>query len=368
MSSVSQMRRGGLTVFRVSGVPIVVGYTWLLLAALIIVIYAPVVERLVPDLPTVMLFIVSGLFALTLLLSVLFHEAGHAIAARYLGIRVRSITLDGLGGFTETEREAPTPGTAALIALAGPAVSAVLGIIGLLGLGILPGQTILWTVAFQIAIANILVTLYNLLPGLPLDGGRAFHALLWKISNNPDGAYVIAGQTGRAIALATVGAGMYFYATGWLSWIGLVILAIVGLDLWFGATNAIRAGRMNAKLRHLSARKLAEPFATVDSLTPLEGARHDFPADRWLLVMTDNQPSGIINQDVVDAVPADRRHVLAAADVQRTLKHFPRLDIDLQGRDLINAMRQSDSRIYLVVDGHDLVGYVRTADVVSLLT
>lgn len=363
-----QMRRGGLTVSRIGGIPIILGYTWILLAALIVVIYAPVVDQLVPDLPTVMLFVVSALFALTLLLSVLLHEMGHAVAARYLGIKVRSITLDGLGGFTETEREAPTPATATLVALAGPAVSAALGVVGVIGLAVLPGQTIGWTVALHIAIANLLVTLYNLLPGLPLDGGRAFHALLWKISNNKDSSYVIAGYTGRAIALATVGIGMYLYAAEWLSWIGLIVLAIVGLDLWFGATNAIKGGRMGVKLRHLSARRLAGTFSTIDAATSLQEALDQFPAETWMLVLTDTRPTGILNRDAVAAVPASRREVLIAETMQRSLEHYPRLDIDLEGRELITAMRQSESTMYLVIDGHALVGYLRADDVVSLLT
>ncbi|QSB06735.1 M50 family metallopeptidase [Natronoglycomyces albus] len=367
MASVTSMRRSGFTILRLGGIPIILGYTWLLLAGLIVVIYAPVVDRLVPDLPTAALFAVSSLFALTLLLSVLLHELGHAVTARLCGIGVTSITLDGLGGFTETTREAPRPGISAGIALAGPAVSAALGLVGIAGMLALPSQTIVWTVAFQIAIANLLVTVYNLLPGLPLDGGRAFHALLWKVSGNKDGSYVIAGQAGRAIALATIGLGLYLFSSGWLSLLGLVILAIVGVELWFGASNAVTLGRMRSKLTRVRAADLYLPVVEVPLGTRLNHLPSEFGPQRPAIVIDNGRPVGVAHSHIVGSVPPERTGELGIEDLMRSLQHFPSLEVDLTGGDLIDAMRARPADEYLVCDGEELKGILLASAVVRRL-
>ena len=122
-----------------------------------------------------------------------------------IGVGVRGITLELLGGFTEMDRDAPSPRSEAAIALAGPGVSLVLAVVGGLALPITERGTVLGDLAFQFAASNAIVAVFNGLPGLPLDGGRALRAGSGRRPADPYKADVAAGWSGRVIALATLG-------------------------------------------------------------------------------------------------------------------------------------------------------------------
>ena len=132
-----------------------------------------------------------------LLGSVLLHELGHALTARRYGIGVRGITLELLGGYTEMDRDAPSPRVDLLVSLAGPAVSArarrwprsppPLA---------LPDGTLADQLAFQLAVSNVIVAVFNSLPGLPLDGGRALRAAVWALTRDRHLGTEVAGWVG----------------------------------------------------------------------------------------------------------------------------------------------------------------------------
>src|SRR5690606_42015433 len=106
-----------------------------------------------------------------------------------------------------------------------------------------------WQLSFQVCVAHLLVAVYNLLPGLPLDGGKALQAGIWAATGDRWTGYRLAGRAGRAVSLATAGAGLWLFARGWFSWFGLVLLAMVAFELWRGATGAIKAGARGRKIQ-----------------------------------------------------------------------------------------------------------------------
>jgi len=126
-------RAGGFRLGRILGVPVYLRYSWLLLAFVVIVLYARVAKQMLPDLGPTQQYGVAVGFVLCLLLSVLLHELGHALVARHYGIRVRAITLELLGGYTEMESDSPNAKSDLLVSLVGPAVSGVLGFAALFG-------------------------------------------------------------------------------------------------------------------------------------------------------------------------------------------------------------------------------------------
>ncbi|MGH8793669.1 MAG: site-2 protease family protein, partial [Stackebrandtia sp.] len=232
----SPVGRSGLRVGRVLGVPVIISPTWLILAVLVTVIYSDVVRGVRPDWSDGLVYLVSFGFVVTLCGSVFLHELGHAFVSRRCGIGVRSITLEMLGGHTEMAAEADRPRTEAFIALAGPAVSALLGLIGLAGLAFTAPDTLAGQFAFQIAVCNIIVAIYNSLPGMPLDGGRALRAMVWAIKGDRHLASRVAGWFGRGIALLTAGVGASLYANDMLSALGVVFTLVIATVLWMGAT------------------------------------------------------------------------------------------------------------------------------------
>ena len=166
---------GGLLVGRPFGVPIYVSPTWLIIAVLITVSFGPFVQSRIPSLGS-LAYVVSFAFAVLLYVSVLVHELAHSVVALRFGLPVRRISLYLLGGVSEIEKEAPSPGREFLIAVAGPVLSLVLGGIGFAAAQALEPGTVVHLLVLEVAFANLLVGVFNLLPGLPLDGGRLVQA------------------------------------------------------------------------------------------------------------------------------------------------------------------------------------------------
>ncbi|MGH3646979.1 MAG: M50 family metallopeptidase, partial [Micromonosporaceae bacterium] len=225
------IRRSGIVVGRLLGVPVYLAPSWLLLAVVVTVVYGGVVAERRPELGTGAYLVGFG-FVVALAVSVLLHELGHAVTCRRYGIGVRAITLEMLGGYTEMEDEAPRPSVEALVALAGPLVSGVLGVLGVVAVLVTPTETVLFELAFQFAASNILVAVFNLLPGLPLDGGRALRAGVWAASRDKHLGSRIAGWTGRGVAVVVVLALAAGWAYGVIGPFGLVFAGIVAMVLW----------------------------------------------------------------------------------------------------------------------------------------
>ncbi|WP_205327501.1 M50 family metallopeptidase [Glycomyces sp. YM15] len=358
-------RRSGFTLVRFKGIPVTLGYTWLLLAAVVVIVYAPIVQRSVPGLSTGAALIVAALFAVTLLVSVFLHELGHALVSLRAGIGVRRINLDALGGFTEMDREAPRPGTAAAIALAGPAVSAVLGGIGLAGLFLFTPGSLIWQFAFQICVANLLVAVYNLLPGLPLDGGKALQAGIWAATGDRWTGFRVAGWAGRVVAVGTIAGGLWLYASSWFSAFGLILLLFVAFELWRGATSAIRAARMGPRVKALDAAALARPIVLVPASATLGEALS--AANGREIIAVDGKPVGVLDRAAAEAVPADQVAAMPLAGLLRAAAQVPGLKADLKGQALVDVIGKSGAERFFVVDEGRLTGLLYTADVVKAL-
>ncbi len=207
------------------------------------------------------------------MISVLLHELGHALTSRRYGIGVRGITLEMLGGFTEMEREAPRPSVELVVSLAGPFVSLVLGLASAAAAAVLPAGTVGERFAALLALSNIVVAVFNVLPGLPLDGGRALQAGVWAATGNPNLARQVAGWAGRVLALATLFAAIYLYTQGILQgFFGFAFSVLVAIFMWTGASQAIRHGEVAARLPQLDARGMAHPIVAVTAGTSLSEA------------------------------------------------------------------------------------------------
>ena len=174
-------RPGELPLGDIAGVPIFLASSWFLYAGLITFIFAPAVQSQAPQLGSGR-FVVSALFAVFLCVSVLIHELGHALTAKAFGIGVRRITLSLLGGMTEMNAEEERPGQQAVVSGTGPVLSLTLGFAGMWVSHVLQHGSVPQILAFWLGLSNLLVGAFNLLPGLPLDGGQLLRAVLWKIT------------------------------------------------------------------------------------------------------------------------------------------------------------------------------------------
>lgn len=223
----------GLPLGSLAGIPLRLAPTWFVGAAVITVVYAPLVRRLVPGTSDVAAALVGVTLALLLGLSVLLHELGHCVAALRSGIGVEQVHLSLLGGSTELTREPSTPRAEAVIAGAGPAVSVVLAGLAVLGwrFGTGPGPlTLPSLLLLQVGLANGAVAVSNLLPGLPLDGGRVLRALVWRATGRPSAGTTAARAGSVVVALLLTAWGVHGLATGGS---GALLQAVVAAVLVF---------------------------------------------------------------------------------------------------------------------------------------
>lgn len=354
-----------LSLGRIAGIPVYVSPTWFLVAAIITFGGRDLVLDYLPELSDGGAYLVAFLFAVLLYLSVFVHELGHALTARRLGLPVRGITLHFLGGYTEIERDAPTPGRDLVVSAAGPLLSLALG-----GLGLLAGQAIddrvLTFLVWELAVANLIVGVFNVLPGLPLDGGHMLRAAVWRVTGDEHRGTVVAARSGQVLAgLVLV---LPFALNGGQPEIFTIIWAgLVAALLWSGATQALAVGRMRARLPRLDTRTLARKAAPVAPDLPVsEAMRQAHEAGVTSLVIVDSagRPTGIVSESAVAAIPEQRRPWVTIGQSARSLQQGLILPLDVRGDDLLKAMREMPATEYLVVDAESRVyGVLVTSDV-----
>ncbi|ABL82140.1 MULTISPECIES: site-2 protease family protein [unclassified Nocardioides] len=358
---------GMLKVGTIAGSDVLVSSSWFLVAGLIAIIVAPVVDQAQPGLGA-WKYVAGVAFAVILYLSVLLHEASHAIAARHFGFPVSSITLHFLGGMTAIEGEARKPRQEFFIAVVGPLTSIAVGAIAL-GLRPLTPEGLLLMAVEGLAGANLLVGVLNLVPGLPLDGGRVLKSLVWRLTGSPHRGTIVAGWGGRLTAAAVL-----FWPAFQEPVLGtepdildFVLAFVIAAFLWSGSTAAMASARLRSRLPHLVARQLARRTLAVPSDLPLAEAvrrAHDAQAGSIVTVTASGLPEGIVSEAAVQATPEERRPWVAVSTVSRSLEDGLRLPADLAGEELVMAISRTPAAEYLLVepDG-SVVGVLTTADV-----
>ncbi|MFF5259609.1 M50 family metallopeptidase [Actinomadura viridis] len=360
----------GLYIGRPLGVPVFVSPSWFLVALVVTIMFEGQVDGVVPPPAS---YAVAFAYAVLLYASVFVHELSHAVTARVLGLPVRSVVLHILGGETSIEREAPTPGREFLIAFAGPLTNLVLAGLGLLTHLLLPLPPVAVLLVDALTFANLLVGLFNLLPGLPLDGGRLVRAAVWKATGRSRSGALVAAWIGRAVAILCLVAGA-FMATypasgqnGGIGWLALLWSALVASFIWVGATQALRAERVRDRIPNLHARRLARRATLVTADVPLAEAvrrAHEQRSGALVIVDHDGRPRGLVSEKAVTATPEQRRPWIEVGDLSRGLDDALTLPADLAGEELIDALRAAPASEYLLIETDGRVyGVLAAADV-----
>jgi Zn-dependent protease/CBS domain-containing protein len=340
----------GIVIARPFGIPVYVSPYWFLIAGVFVFIYA---NDLAATWRGDTRFVVAAAFVILLYLSVLVHELAHSVVARGYGLPVRRILLYPLGGLSEIEQEPQTPGREFLVSAAGPGLSLALAAVGYGLMRVFP-TGIAGTLVSQLRWANLVVGVFNLLPGLPLDGGRMLRAAIWKVTGRPGTSTIAAAWAGRAIAVALF---VVPFATGRVTGTGdlvtVVWLAVIAAFMWTGAGQAIKATRFRERLPALQARRLARKAVSVAADTPLAEAirRADENQARAVVVVDhDDKPIAILNEGAVMATPPQRRPWIEAGALARTLEPSMVLPADLSGMALLDAIRRAPATEYLLVE------------------
>lgn len=358
---------GTLRIGTVAGVDVLVRSSWLLIAGLIAVIVAPAVDRVAPGLGP--LKYLAGLaFAVLLTLSLLLHEMSHALVAQRIGLPVRSITLHFIGGVTAIEGEPDTPKREFAVSVVGPLTSLAVGASAYLLLQVTPAG-LLSLVVGGLAWANLVVGVLNLVPGMPLDGGRVLRAVVWRLTGDPHRATLVSGWAGRGVAILVLLTPLLLVTTTRFvpTIVDLLLATVLGWFLWSAATSAIVSAKVRARLPALRARELARRTLTVPGDLPLAEAvrrAHESQAGAVVSLHPDGTPAGIVSEASLLATPEGRRPWLPVSAVARELEPGLRLPADLAGEPLVRAMQRTPATEYLLLQPDGTVfGVLASADV-----
>ena len=324
----------GWRIASVHGIPVYVGRSWPIIAAVIVLTFGPQVSN-----PTTLEgggtfgYAVAVAYALLLLVSVLTHEAAHAVVARRFGYRVDRVVADLWGGHTVYDSSSSRPGASAAIAVAGPLANLALAGAAYLLQGALDGG-VLGLLLGALMLTNFFVGLFNLLPGLPLDGGFIVDALVWKASGDRNKGLIVAGWLGRVLTVAVV---LWLVGRPLLrgeqpSLFTIVWCGLIGAFLWAGATNAIRSGRSRQVIERVPLAQVLRPVLVVSTTDSVEGVLSRLPrvdpvrldADDGprppavVAVEPGGQPAGLVDvATLLGLEPTRRRDVPVAAVVAR---------------------------------------------------
>ena len=302
------------TIGAIYGIPLRVHPSWLVVVGLATVLFQGQYGRLLQDRQLTAsapgLWLLGFLTVLLLFGSVLLHELGHSLVALRYGVKVRSITLFLFGGVATIEKECSSPLAALQVAAAGPAVSLALASGFFLFANLSEAaQPITALVCQRLMILNLVLGIFNLMPGLPLDGGLIVKALVWHFSGSRRQGIQVAAATGLALAIMAIAAGLWF-ALAWRIPSGLW-LALLG---WFGleaANTQLKLLRLQDQLlrfrvQQVQGRRYRILNAQLDLQTvsrQLAREKTDMGPQDWLLVYDGHRWLGRFQPEVLKTLP-----------------------------------------------------------------
>ncbi|MGD1906525.1 MAG: site-2 protease family protein [Leptolyngbyaceae cyanobacterium] len=312
-------------------------------------------------------------FALALLLftSVLLHELGHSLVARSQGIQVNSITLFLFGGIAAIEKESRTPGQAFQVAIAGPLVSLglYLGLTLLIRLATLP--LMVQTVLVNVAQINLVLTLFNLIPGLPLDGGQVLKAAIWKATQSRVKGIRWAARTGQFLGWGAIGLGVLAYLAQ--PSLDLIWIVLVG---GFAVRNAAAYGRVadlqDTLERLTAADAVSREFRVIDAT---QMVRHF--AEEYLLqterapayfAASDGRYRGLITLEAVQQLERGTWDTTSLQAIAQPLDSIPVVYEQTPLADVINQLEQESlKRITVLTPADAVAGVIDRGDIVRAM-
>lgn len=350
---------------KISGINISVDYSWFIIFALFIFLlargYFPLAA---PRIEPGWYWVVAIVTTLLFFGSVVAHELSHAVVARRAGIPINNITLFIFGGVAQMEDEPQTPGDEFRMAIAGPLMSIAVAVV-FFGVALLTGavQLRLWFAAFTyLWFINIVLAVFNMLPGFPLDGGRVFRALIWRITGNLRRATRIASVTGQGfgILLILLGVGSFVFPA--LRPYGSIWMALVGWFLITAARNSYQQVVLRETLRSvpvadvMSTRvEAVPPDITLDRLVSEYFLRESPPT---LPVESNGELVGLISVEDVRGISRDQWATTLVATAMKPLEHEPVIPLGADAWDATNRMAQTNSDRVLVTENEHVEGLV----------
>jgi Zn-dependent protease len=343
-------RDGGLLLFRVGGVPVLLAPSWWLGSFAVVLLYAPLVNRLLPGVNDVGAFLLATAFALLLGASVLAHELGHCVVALRYGLPVRRVRLFLLGGLSEIARTPRKPAQEGMVAAAGPGVSVVLAALFGATLLVVPDDGALWVLLIECTAANVAVAVFNLLPGLPLDGGRMLRAGVWALTGRR-----AAGTTAAAVGGGLVAAALLVWALFGIvddttdKWLRLGVCVLTAWFVIAGATGEFAAEQRRTWPAGLRLQDLIQPVLQLPAESPVKDALGASAGRGVVLVRADGVAAGLLDRDTAERLA--RSSPLSPAELAAEPIRPETVLLDSEpGEEIIDRVHETAAWQFLVVD------------------
>jgi Zn-dependent protease/CBS domain-containing protein len=382
--------RNTLKLGRVFGIEINIDWSWLFIFFLIVWGLSSTLDKMHPSWQGGVVWGASIAAALLFFVSVLLHELAHSLVAQSQGVPVRNITLFLFGGVSDIQREPPSPRAEFLITIVGPLTSLVIGVV----LTVLAGASaslvdtvtgsstsmshlnLLSTMLLWLGSINLLLAVFNMIPGFPLDGGRVLRSILWAITGNLRRATQWASQAGQFVAWVFIVSGimMVFGYDIPLLGTGLVNglwMAFIGWFLNSAALQSYQQVVIHDMLHGVPVSRLMRLNPpTVSSSVSISSLVHDHVMgtdDHAFPVVDDGRLVGIVT---LEDIRSAARDIWDTRHVQQIMTPAPKLvvaDPDEDAADALDKLAQSDVHQLPVVRDGRLVGLLRQRDILKWL-
>ncbi|MGF1588709.1 MAG: site-2 protease family protein [Pleurocapsa sp.] len=363
---------GNIRIGNLFGIPFLINPSWFFVLGLVTWSYGSSLTQF-PQLTGAMPWLLGLVSALLLFSSVLAHELGHSFVAISQGIPVKSITLFIFGGLATLEKESETPLQAFLVAIAGPLVSLVLFGVFTLITATVPLSLPLKAVISLVAYINLVLALFNMIPGLPLDGGNVLKSIVWKITGNPNKGVIFAGRVGQVIGWMAIALGILSVLG--ISQVGSIWTLLIGTFLLQNAGFAAQSATVQDKLSQYTAKDavIADSPIVDYHLSVREFVNnYVIGKERWkkFLVVDDNQQlTGAITTEDLKQIPTSHWNEVYLPEL---VKPVPEADTIPANTSLLEAAKIFESKevqeLVVISETGEVLGLLEKASIVNLMT
>jgi Zn-dependent protease/predicted transcriptional regulator len=360
---------------RILGIEIGLHYSWLIIALLITLSLSGHFKSTNPLWSDVVVWSVALVTALLFFATIVIHELSHSIVARMHGLAVRSITLFALGGVSQIEKDSPDARTEFWIGIAGPLASAAIGVLCLaaaLSLGWVPAAeptTPATAVLVWLGYINILLAVFNMVPGFPLDGGRVLRGILWWITGARNRATQVAARVGELVSYAFIVIGLvrFFGGAGldglWISFIGWFLLDA-------SRTSQAQVSVMEALKGLQVGDVMSRDYITVDSHSNVQSFadEHLLRTGRRCFIVTENgRVAGMITPQEVRHIPRAQWPYKTLDVVMRPLDQLRTVTVDTPVIKALEIMGRDDLNQLPVILNGALEGIISRSHILQLI-
>ena len=362
---------GNIRIGNLFGIPFFINPSWFFVLGLVTWSYGSSLTQF-PQLTGVMPWLLGLVAALLLFSSVLAHELGHSFVAISQGIPVKSITLFIFGGLATLEKESETPLQAFLVAIAGPLVSILLfGVLSFL-VATVPLSLPIKAVVSLVAYINLVLAVFNMIPGLPLDGGNVLKSIVWKITGNPNKGVIFAGRVGQVIGWIAIALGILSVLG--ISQVGSIWTLLIGVFLLQNAGFAAQSATVQDKLSQYTARDaVIEDSPIVGNNLSLREFVNNYVIgkERWkkfLVVNEERKLTGAVTTEDLKEIPTSQWNDVYLSEL---VKPVPESDILAANTSLLEVAKLFETKqareLIAIEETGEVLGLLEKASIISLM-